>query len=142
MSGKIRTLICEHKYLQKITELCQHIDITSNIILISDLVNFTNAAVFNNFKENLPKILRNELYKIKFVDSTHEEQTNSEKTENLTLTEIKEKTLLLTERFDNNNMWLDLYKTEVASKGKVAHVEFYSMLSEIEEQKYSDAEKM
>ena len=38
---------------------------------------------------------------------------------------------MLTERFDNNNMWLDLYKKEVASKGKVAHVEFYSMLNEL-----------
>ena len=53
---KICTLIHEHNYLQNITELCQHTDITSKIILSSDLVNFTNIA-FNNLKENLPKIL-------------------------------------------------------------------------------------
>ena len=38
---KIRTLIREHNYLQNVTELCQHMDITSKIILSSDLVNFT-----------------------------------------------------------------------------------------------------
>ena len=42
-------------------------------------------------------------------------------------------------------MWLDLYKKEIASKRKVAHVEFYSMLNEIiedQEQKYLDTKKM
>ena len=94
---------------------------------------------FQQFEENLPKILQNEPYKIKIVYSTHEEQTNSEKIENLTIAEIKQKTLLLTEQFENKNMWLDLYKKEVA------HVKFYSMFNEIiedQEQKYSDTKKM
>ena len=75
---KIRILIREHNYLYNITELRQHTNIASKIVLSSDLVNYTNIA-FNNLKENLPKILRNDLYKIKIVYSTHEEQTNSEK---------------------------------------------------------------
>ena len=94
---------------------------------------------FQQFEENLPKILQNEPYKIKIVYSTHEEQTNSEKIENLTIAGIKQKTLLLTEQFENKNMWLDLYKKEVA------HVKFYSMFNEIiedQEQKYSDTKKM
>ena len=94
---------------------------------------------FQQFEENLPKILQKEPYKIKIVYSTHEEQTNSEKIENLTIAEIKQKTLLLTEQFENKNMWLDLYKKEVA------HVKFYSMFNEIiedQEQKYSDTKKM
>ena len=53
---KICTLMREHNYLQNITELRQYTDVTSKIILINDLVNFTNIA-FNNLKENLPKIL-------------------------------------------------------------------------------------
>ena len=100
---------------------------------------------FQQFEENLPKILQNEPYKIKIVYSTHEEQTNSEKIENLTIAGIKQKTLLLTEQFENKNMWLDLYKKEVVSKGKVTPVEFYSMLNEIiedQERKHLDTEKM
>ena len=84
---KICTLIREHNYLQNITELHQHTDITSKITVSSGLVNFTNIA-FNNLKENLPKILRNEPYKIQIVYSTHEEQINSEKIENLTIAEM------------------------------------------------------
>ena len=52
---------------------------------------------------------------------------------------------MLTEQFENKNMWLDLYKKEVVSKGKVTPVEFYSMLNEIiedQERKHLDTEKM
>ena len=94
---KIRTLIREQNDLQNITELRQHVDITSKIILSNDLVN----NCFQQFKRKPTKInrnrkLRNKPYKIKIVYSTHEEQINSEKTENLTIAEIKRKTLLLT----------------------------------------------
>ena len=94
---KIRTLIREQNDLQNITELRQHADITSKIILNNDLVN----NCFQQFKRKPTKInrnrkLRNKPYKIKIVYSTHEEQINSEKIENLTIAEIKRKTLLLT----------------------------------------------
>ena len=94
---KIRTLIREQNDLQNITELRQHVDITSKIILSNDLVN----NCFQQFKRKPTKInrnrkLRNKPYKIKIVYSTHEEQINSEKIENVTIAEIKRKTLLLT----------------------------------------------
>ena len=71
---KIHVLIRKNKYLEKVNEPCQHKDITNTISLSTGLANFT-AIALNNLSECLPKMFKNEFYKVNVVYSTEAEQT-------------------------------------------------------------------
>ena len=69
----IRAVIRGCKYLENAWESCEQFDITKNISLSNNLVNFTTIAK-NNLTKCLPKILKGEPYKINVVYSTLAEQ--------------------------------------------------------------------
>ena len=135
---KIRVLICKNKYLEKVNEPCQHKDITNTISLSTGLANFT-AIALNNLNECLPKMFKNEFYKVNVVYSTEAEQIESEKIENRTILEIKQSIISLLDQFSNKSIWLELYKKEVSGKSKSAHIDFYNILLEVIEDRDSDS---
>ena len=135
---KIRILIRKNKCLEKVNEPCQHKDITNTISLSTGLANFT-AIALNNLNECLPKMFKNEFYKVNVVYSTEAEQIESEKIENRTILEIKQSIISLLDQFSNKSIWLELYKKEVSGKSKSAHIDFYNILLEVIEDRDSDS---
>ena len=86
------------KYLENAWGSCEQFDITKNVLLSNNLVNFTTIAK-NNLTKRLPKILKGESYKINVVYSTLAEQEEAEKTEYCTISEIKQNILYVFENF-------------------------------------------
>ena len=86
---KICALIHKNKYLEKKNQACQHKVITNLISLSTGIANFTTIAL-NNLNECLPKMFKNESYKVNVVYSTEAEQIESEKIENPTIPEKKQ----------------------------------------------------
>ena len=134
---KIRVLIRKNKYLEKVNEPCQHKDITNTISFSTGLANFTSIAL-NNFNECLPKMFKNEFYRVNVVYSTETEKIESEKIENRTIPEIKQSITSLLDQFSNKSIWLELYKKEISGKSKSAHIDFYNTLLEVTEDRGSD----
>ena len=125
----IREVIRGCKYLENTWESCKQFDITKSVPLSNDLVNFT-AIAKNNLTKCLPKILKGEPYKIYIVHSTLAEQEETEKIENFTISEIKQK-IHVFENFSNKNMWQYFNKKEVAGKTTAVHIDFLNTLLEI-----------
>ena len=113
---KIRVLIRKNKYLEKVNEPCQHKDITNTISLSTGLANFT-AIALNNLNECLPKMFKNEFYKVNVVYSTEAEQTE----------------------WKNWKSYYSRNQTEVLGKSKSAHIDFYNTLLEVIEDRDSDS---
>ena len=66
------------------------------------------------------------------IYSTKEEKIESEKIENLTIAEIREKTIEMIDSFSNKDLLQYFNKKEVAGKTKAVQINFYNTLSEIE----------
>ena len=81
---KICAMIRKNKYLEKVNEAFQHKDITNTISLSTGLASFT-AIVLNTLNKCLPKMFKNESYKV---------NAESEKIENCTIPEIKQSYLI------------------------------------------------
>ena len=136
---KILALIHENKYLEKVNEACQHKDITNTVWCSTGLVNFT-ATALNSLNECLPKIFKNESYKVNIVYySTETKQKESEKIENCTICKIKQSIVSLLDQFSNKSILLELYKKEVSGKSKSAYVDFYNILLEVIKDRDSDS---
>ena len=127
---KIRVFIHHSQYLENPMEPCIHTDITKSIKLPYDLVNFTKIAGEKG-QNYIPKISKNETYNMNIIYSTEEEKIESEKIENLTFAEIREKIIEMIDGFPNKDLWQYIYKKEVAGKTKAIHIDFYNTLSEI-----------
>ena len=127
---KIRVLIHLSQYLENPMEPCIHTDITKSIKLSSDLVNFTKIAG-DNRQNCITKILKNKTYKMNIIYSIEEEKIESEKFENLTIAEIREKIIEMIECFPNKDLLQYIYKKEVTGKTKAVHIDLYNTLSEI-----------
>ena len=87
------------------------------------LLNFT-AITTRNLREFLPKIFNEESYKVPVIFSTLAEQTESEKIENSTTAEIKQKIFAMVENFSNQKIWLESFHQEVLEKSKLTHLYF------------------
>lgn len=87
------------------------------------LLNFT-AITTRNLRGFLPKIFNEESYKVPVIFSTLAEQTESEKIENSTTAEIKQKIFAMVENFSNQNIWLESFHQEVLEKSKLTHLYF------------------
>ena len=134
---KIRVLIRKNKYLEKVNEPCQHKGITNTISFSTGLANFTTIAL-SNFNECLPKMFKNEFYRVNVVYSTKAQQIESEKIENRNIPEIKQSIISLLDQFWNKSIWLELYKKEISGKSKSAYIDFYNTLLEVMEDRDSD----
>ena len=110
---------------------CIHTDITKSIKLSSDLVNFTKTAGENR-QNHIPKISKNKTYKMNIIYSTEKEKIGSEKIENLTIAEIREKIIEMIDGFPNKDLLQYFYKKEVAGKTKTVHIDFHNTLSKTE----------
>ena len=95
---KIRVLIRKNKYLEKVNEPFQHKGITNTISFSTGLANFTTIAL-SNFNECLPKMFKNEFYRVNVVYSTKAQQIESEKIENRNIPEIKQSIISLLDQF-------------------------------------------
>ena len=120
---KIRIFIRQSKYLENLMEQCSHTDISKTITLSAGLVTFTKTS-WENIVNYLPRILKNETCKIKVKYSTEEEQKESEKIENCTISEIKQKIISLVDSFTNKELLRFIYKKEVAGKTKAVYIDF------------------
>ena len=127
---KIRVFIRHSQYLENPIEPCIHTNITKSIKLSSNLINFTKIA--GEDRQNyICKISKNETYKLNIIYSTEEEKIESEKIENLTIIEIREKIIEMIDGFQNKDLLQYIYKKEVPGKTKAVHIDFYNTLSEI-----------
>ena len=112
---KIRVFILHSQHLENPIEPCIHTDITKSIKLSSNLINFTK--IDGEDRQNyIPKISKNETYKMNIIYSTEEEKIESEKIENLTITEIREKIIEMIDGFQNKDLLQYIYKKEVLAR--------------------------
>lgn len=94
--------------------------------MCDNLAKFSNIAE-NNLQFALPKILKDEPYSINIVDTTKQEQEDSEKFENHTIAQIKEKINSIICKLGNKKLWTDIYKEHLKINGKVksSYISFY-----------------
>ena len=123
---RIRSVLREHSYLTSPMSEAVHTNLQGKE-LSSKLVQFLDIAE-RNFHTALPLILKDESYTIKTVHVTKEEEEESQKVENQTLKEIKQKIQDLISTFDQRDIWDDTYNKDIKNKSKAKHIEFYYQL--------------
>ena len=126
---KIRTLIRASGYLENPLEQCKHTDITLTIVLSEKLVNFTELAEKNR-DSYIKSILLGQNYKNNVIFTTKEEQSESEKVENMPIKDINNLILAILENRTDRELLFDIYKKEVKGKVKEKYITFYYSLLE------------
>lgn len=109
-------------------------DLFGDTELSSDLVKFSTIAA-KNVQDYIPKILKQEAYRLNKVFMTKQEKEVSKKIENCKIVEIRVKIISLVDGMNNKEALKKIVKNEIAGKTKDYQVSFYNTLVNIANEK-------